>query len=128
MRAEGVIREEQIIFGIKGGEKMGLYIQGIEMPKTYPLTVTIYPDGQVLSNTVGAKHIKGEAVPVPAHGRLGDLDALKVKAIDRSEKCGVCVNVLDNVITAYDIETAPTIIPADRPEKRASEHINQATQ
>jgi hypothetical protein len=55
-------------------------------------------------------------VPVPPHGRLGDLDALKVKAIERSEKCGVCVNVLDKVITAYDIDTAPTIIPAEEGE------------
>lgn len=54
---------------------------------------------------------------VPPHGRLIDADALKVKAIERSEKCGVCVNVLDKVIAAYDIEIAPTIIPADLEEE-----------
>ena len=52
-------------------------------------------------------------VPVPPHGRLGDLDALKAKAIERSEKRGEMVNVLDPVINAYDIATAPTIIPAE---------------
>jgi hypothetical protein len=55
---------------------MGIYINGMEMPKTYPVTVTIYPDGRVLSETVGAKDIHGEAVPVPPHGRLVDADAL----------------------------------------------------
>lgn len=54
------------------------------------------------------------SVPIPPHNRLIDADALKIKAIERSEKCGVCVNVLDKVITVYDIETAPTIIPAER--------------
>lgn len=29
----------------------------------------------------------------------------------------MCVNVMDKVITAYDIETAPTIIPADPEEE-----------
>lgn len=53
-------------------------------------------------------------VPVPPHGRLGDLDALAEKAIMRSEKRGVSVNVLDKVITAYDIKTAPTVIPAKK--------------
>lgn len=52
-------------------------------------------------------------VTLPPHGRLGDLDALKAKAIERSEKCGEMVNVLDKVITVYDISTAPTVIPAE---------------
>ena len=49
---------------------MSILIKSMEMPKTYPLTVTIYPDGQVLSETCGARDIHGEAVPVPPHGRL----------------------------------------------------------
>lgn len=52
-------------------------------------------------------------VSVPPHGRLIDADALKVKAIKRSGKCGGYVNVLDKVITAHDIEIAPTIIEAE---------------
>ena len=55
-------------------------------------------------------------IELPPHGRLIDADALKEKAIERSEKRGEMVNVLDNVITAYDISTAPTIIPAEEEE------------
>ena len=51
-------------------------------------------------------------VPAP-YGRLIDGDVLEEKAIERSEKHGEIVNVLDNVITAYDISTAPTIIEAE---------------
>jgi hypothetical protein len=43
---------------------MNILIKGMEMPKTHPLTVTIYPDGQVLSETVGAKDVHGTAVHV----------------------------------------------------------------
>lgn len=53
------------------------------------------------------------SVLIPPHIRLIDADALKIKAIERSEKCGVCINVLDKVITVYDIETAPTFIPTE---------------
>ena len=53
------------------------------------------------------------SVLIPPHIKLIDADALKIKAIERSEKCGGCINVLDKVITVYDIETAPTIISVD---------------
>jgi hypothetical protein len=55
---------------------MGIYIKGMEMPTTYPLTVTIYPDGQVLSETVGAKDKHGIAIHVPPHGRLIEKNAV----------------------------------------------------
>lgn len=55
---------------------MSILIKGMEMPETHPLTVTIYPDGRMLSETVGAKDKHGIAVPVPPHGRLIDADKL----------------------------------------------------
>lgn len=83
---------------------MGVYIN-IEMPTTYPLTVTIYPNGQVLSETVGAKDIHGEAVPVPEpHGRLGDLDELKT-----AFPCGEYVRTESVRAT---IDHIRTVIPA----------------
>lgn len=54
-------------------------------------------------------------VPTP-HGRLIDGDVLEEKAIEKSEKHGEMANVLDNVITAYDISIAPTIIQAEEGE------------
>ena len=78
----------------------GIYIKGIPMPtKGNPIGVLIYPDGSV---EWPARDVVGEAIPVPDHGRLGDLDAL-------SEKCDApywCVWL-------GDIDDAPTIIPAD---------------
>ena len=92
---------------------MGLYIPGMEMPKgsRRAVSIVICSDGSVYYD--GLTKLDFKAISVPPHGRLGNLDALKVKAIERSEKCSGYVNVLDNVITAYDIETAPTIIPAE---------------
>lgn len=98
---------------------MGVYINSMELPKEKKITLTLFPDGRVYENHGerlwgnGKDCIPWKAVNVPPHGRLGDLDALEEKAIKRST-CGVCVNVLDKVITAFDIETAPTIIDAER--------------
>jgi len=57
--------------------------------------------------------MSGIYIPVPDHGRLGDLDKLKQKALIRSERRGRLINVTDMVISAYDIEAAPTVIPAE---------------
>ena len=94
---------------------MGVYIPGMEMPTNRSRWIVIYPDGKVeySDKTDEWETLDKGAVPVPPHGRLGDLDALEEKAIKRSTR-GVCVNVLDKVITAYDIETAPTVIPATK--------------
>ena len=94
----------------------GIYIPGMEMPSScYKCKI----DCDLVSHIVRNMHPfwryeKCPLVPVPEHGRLGDLDALKEKAVMRSEKCGCLVNVTDFVISAYDIENAPTIIPADK--------------
>lgn len=98
---------------------MGVYIKGMEIPKDKRITLTLFPDGRVYENRGerlwgnGKDCIPWKAVNVTPHGRLGDLDALEEKAIERARR-GVCVNVLEKVITAYDIETAPTVIPAEK--------------
>lgn len=54
-------------------------------------------------------------IPIQPHGRLGDLDELHKEAVRRSEKAGTYdswYNCMDRVISAFDIEKAPTIIPA----------------
>ncbi len=54
-------------------------------------------------------------VPVPPHGRLGDLDELHKEAVRRAEKTGAYdswYNCADRVISAFDIKNARTIIPA----------------
>lgn len=85
---------------------MGVYIKGMEMPKTYPLTVTIYPDGQVLSETVGAKDIHGDAISVPPHGNLKDADAIRKDWLE-NYRYALTRSILDT------FDDAPTIIPAE---------------
>ena len=88
----------------------GVYIGGIEMPKTYPLTVTIYPDGQVVSETVGAKDIHGHATYVPPHGRCIDADELEYEEayLNGHYELGDV-----EIVTREDIESAPAILPAE---------------
>lgn len=106
---------------------MGVYIPDMKLPKSCRKCMISQPDGcgwicpiieskPIVDGRVNSRHPHCPLVPVTVHGRLGDLDALKAKAIERSEKCGEMVNVLDKVITVYDISTAPTIIEAEEDE------------
>ena len=52
-----------------------ILIRGMELPKNEPLLVKINPDGSV-STTAKNGYKKYEAVPVPPHGRLVDVDAV----------------------------------------------------
>ena len=88
---------------------MGVYIENMEMPTTYPLTVTIYPDGQVLSETVGVKDV-GTAVTVPPHGRLIDADALMMDIRKNS------VSYFADDFAHEWVDPQPTIIPAEEGE------------
>jgi hypothetical protein len=57
---------------------MGIYIDGIKMPKGKPTCIIIDPAGQVrrydLNNDKYEDDELFEAISVPSHGRLGDLD------------------------------------------------------
>lgn len=63
----------------------GIYIPGMEMPTDRSRWVVIYPDGKVdySDKTDEWETLDKGAVPVPEHGRLGDLDEL----LDRAFGC-----------------------------------------
>ena len=100
---------------------MSVIVKGMEMPKSclHCFCMRGCPAARRRQNEAEPmfprtyRHDDCPLVEVPPHGRLGDLDALKKKALIRSERRGRFVNVADMVISAYDIETAPTIIPAE---------------
>ena len=100
---------------------MGVYIKGMEMPKEGSwTTVRIYPDGTCpVPNWQGdCTLIKGtKAVPVPPHGGLGDLDALKERITKRlySSNHGSMAEAYYAALIDL-IDTAPTIIPAEEGE------------
>lgn len=97
---------------------MGVYIRGMEMPKKYPVTVTIFPDGITIAKTISGRRFTATAIPVKPHGRLVDAryirDAIIQKWMDKAGdshmyKCGM--------EDAYEvIRNAPTIIPAEEGE------------
>lgn len=97
---------------------MGLYINGMEMPTgNNAVSIIIFPNGKVSLAHDHRFAEYAEAVPVPPHGRLGDLDALL-------KKCEfVCTDDdEDTRAVRYSIiEDAPTIIPAsfENPTKNA---------
>ena len=114
---------------------MGVYIKGMEMPTPEQgvRTVNIYADGVV---TNYAEDAIATAVPVPPHGRLGDLDKL-IEKIDAIWDCNDmvfspndhCCNVPEDCKGCKWTETknfirrmvanAPTIIPAETPKEEA---------
>lgn len=109
---------------------MGVYIKGMEMPKKYPVTVTIFPDGISVVKTISGRRFTATAVPVPPHGRLGDLDKL-VERIDGiwdcndmvfrpndkicnvPEDCKGCKWAQTRDCIQRMVENAPTIIPKE---------------
>lgn len=81
----------------------GIYIPGMDMPGRDEV-ITIFPDGTAHRHhlPLGLNISKSKAIPVPDHGRLGDLDAL-MENIGNAEYKGAVKRVLIQ---------APTIIPA----------------
>ena len=113
---------------------MAIYIPGMEMPTNAdmaPTAVWVYPNGSVVVfKDNGNMRQYTEAVPVPPHGRLGDLDKLAEK-IDGIWDCNDmvfkpddhCCNVPEDCkgckwaqtkdCIQRMVENAPTIIPAE---------------
>lgn len=92
---------------------MSILINGIKMPKRGEscLVITIMPDGEIYKNVYDASlrvNQVGEAVPVPAHGRL--IDADKIEYVQSENGC------LDDYAYRYDINEMPTIVPAEEGE------------
>lgn len=106
---------------------MGVYIKGMEMPKDCldcPYTAYVVGEGNTycrITGTVLARDFEviGDGykpedcpiVPVPPHGRLGDLDKLADNM--RSATAGM----EHRAIIMHEIRRAPTIIPADDPKE-----------
>lgn len=80
---------------------MSIYISNMEMPTKGYRLILVNADGTVQTTS-------GEttAVPVPPHGRLGDLDAVEAKIREKTNE-QFCVNI---------IHATPTIIPAEEDE------------
>ena len=93
---------------------MGIYIKGMEMPKKYPVTVTIFPDGISVVKTISGRKFTATAVPVSQHGRLGDLDRLVKEVRDMAKEFPPnSISAERYRLFAEIIKTVPTIIPAE---------------
>lgn len=101
---------------------MSVYIPGMEMPKDIePGLVIEFADGIDGKRYARLYHYRHggltewcEAVPVPPHGRLGDLDALKARATKRlyaSNHGSMAEAYYAALIDLIDAE--PAVIPAD---------------
>ncbi len=105
---------------------MGVYIKGMEMPKEGSwVTLRVFPDGKCfLYSWCGndfdfMEHLT--AVPVPPHGRLGDLDRLEQMFVDIGNAPYSGFDGTEPFYSAEDaaqiIRLAPTVIPADLAEE-----------
>lgn len=100
---------------------MGVYIPGMKMPVKCALCDAAFPDGvgwscPLIKGRPNIDNQKGRRkdcplVPVPPHGRLGDLDKLADNM--RSATAGM----EHRAIIMHEIRRAPTIIPAEEGEK-----------
>lgn len=98
---------------------MSVLIKDMEMPTDCAMLLKIFPDGRVgvpvHLNWMGTMVVNdAEAVPVPPHGRLGDLDALKERVTKRlyASNHGSMAEAYFAALIDL-IDTAPTIIPAE---------------
>ena len=93
---------------------MSVYISGMEMPKEGNETIIrIQSDGTVLDQY--GHHLMLKAVPVPEHGRLGDLDDFAKRMKNLAEKAkndGFDLGAAWYSAFVRHIELTPTIIPA----------------
>lgn len=91
---------------------MGVYITGLEMPpKGKAVAVIICSNGTV----VHCREKVGTAVPVPPHGRLGDLDAAEktIRPWTPEDEISGCTFDTVKKLMHTLLNNAPTIIPAD---------------
>ena len=89
---------------------MSVYIKGMEMPTEGEASrlVIITCDGRAIAID-GPHRDVCEAIPVPDHGRLIDADAL-LNSIAEEYKRYESVKIISRI----ELETAKTIIPADK--------------
>ena len=93
---------------------MGVYIKGMEMPKDGVYWCEIGVADDIAMITIHGEDRKSfPLVPVPPHGRLGDLDEIeryKERLVVDADKIKKGIRYV--VDTKY-IKEAPTIIPAE---------------
>lgn len=88
------------------------------LPNDKPVTLFITSNRNVYLEGV---LLSGKAVPVPPHGRLGDLDALITTfcewgtRLERGRKLVITMGEAKQAIVDI-IDSAPTIIPAEEDE------------
>lgn len=98
---------------------MGVYIKGMEMPEDNSVAVMIFPDGRVgiipYAQLLTIELIEGtQVIPVPKHGRMGDLDRLAKEVKDMAKEFPTdSIGAERYRLLAEFIKTAPTIIPAE---------------
>lgn len=117
------VKIEKLQTGMEGiAEMSGIYIKGMEMPKSRSRWVVIYPDGKVdySDKTDEWETLDKGAISVPEHGRLGDLDAAveKLKRLreyhsDDSRSGVFIAHGISQCIEVLTGKEVPTIIPAD---------------
>ena len=98
---------------------MGVYINGMEMPDYGYVCVKVFANGDVVMTKekrgglviTGLNEHIGMAIPVTAHGRLIDADALLYDVRQNSESY-----FADDFAHEW-VDVAPTVIPADREEQ-----------
>ena len=99
----------------------GLLIRGIRMPTEKPIAVVIHPDGtaycaEMLAGVCTEYLNDCVAIPVPTHGRLGDLDdfAKRMKnLVEKAEDDGFDLGTVWYSTFVRHIELTPTVIPAE---------------
>lgn len=92
---------------------MGIYIKGMEMPKgNYYIDIRLFSDGWAHIPTDEPPYYNRafEAIELPPHGRLGDLDEL----VKKSYEIKTCVGRYSRVVHIEDVKNAETILPADK--------------
>ena len=98
---------------------MGVYIKGMEMPKDGVYWCEIGVADDIAMITIHGEDRKSfPLVPVPPHGRLGDLDEIeryKERLVVDADKIKKGIRYV--VDTKY-IKDAPTIIPAEEARRR----------
>ena len=99
---------------------MGLYIPDLRLPADgdFELWIAVRKDGSFTYNVRGGwQDGKQKAVPVPPHGRLGDLDRLEQMFVNIDNAPYSGFDGTEPFYSAEDaaqiIRLAPTIIPAE---------------
>ena len=109
---------------------MGVYIRDMEIPKSCRKCMISQPDGcgwicpiieskPIVDGRVNSRHPHCPLVPVPPHGRLGDLDTVYRFAKDQLVKetgafsKGINKALKDIMAAVRNGDAIPTIIPAE---------------